>query len=203
MENERYLNEYERIKKRSMSGDFVDRQQARKERRQIRMQKEEKLRRIRRVVVAASFALMVAASPVLIHNFVDNRIMDSLVMDFKTEVIAPETHRTDDNQHYFYDEADIADKITSMDDIDEAVYLLQVNVGEHNTNQILEHTDYGSFDGFKEERGYESTEDFMRRTREHILDKTKNEENHELSNMMQESDKDDSIENDFQRMGEK
>lgn len=99
----------------------------------------------------------------------DNAIINGLASEFFDDVVLPATHRTADNKNYFYDYMVMAQKIQEMDNFDEGVYYLIRQIGEEQTDLVLEHTDYKNFTNYKKVRGYEDTKEFKKNARKMIL----------------------------------
>lgn len=123
----------------------------------------------------------------------DNAVINGLASDFHDQVIRPETHRTDDFQHYYYDYMDILQSMKQMDDFDAAVFFLSECVGEYQTGEVLKLTDYGSFDGYMQAKGFSDAEEFSKEMRERILlEEDVYDKSEELSRMLQ-ADTDEDI----------
>ena len=166
MDKEFYDKEREKLKQRSTSGGTGRRREKR-----ITMQKSQYIKRLKVLVATSVISTMLALGigNVIIENFQDSLTLSSLSRDFQMEVINPETHRTNDNKHYFYDYSDLAKYIKSMDNFDEGVYFLTDNIGDYQTGLVLKYTDYGSFTNYKEAKGYESTDAFRKDMQKRIL----------------------------------
>ena len=158
---------YERMRENSLSERSAERIRERREK--ISREEQKSRMRILAGAVAVCVALAIGAGSMAVRGIQDRMTIDELSHDFQAEVIGPETHRTNDNTGYFYDYNDIANKIEDSDNIDEAIYLLDLNIGDYQTGLVLEHTDFKSFTHYKEVRGYESTEDFQKDMYKRVL----------------------------------
>ena len=124
-------------------------------------------------VLAAAVALFtsvaVSCVPGAIKTVSNNWTINKMMSEFHSEYVTPETHRTDDNEHFFYDYNDIARHLEEYGDFDEAVFLLNRDIGYYQTGQVLRWTEYGSFTGYLEEKGYKNEEDFQDDMKEQII----------------------------------
>ena len=166
IDEEKARRNYERARKKSTSG-----KPSMRRREQIRMSKKDFLQRLKAVagVAAVSTVLLIGVGNLTFNQIRDIIVRDEAILEFKADYISPETHRTDDGKYYFYDYEDIADKMKESEDFDESVYLLYSNVGENQTSLVLEHTDYGSFQSYLEQRNYENAEDFKKDMEKRII----------------------------------
>lgn len=121
------------------------------------------------VTVAAVTSVAVSCVPGAINTVSNNWTVNKLVNEFHQEVVSPETHRTDDNEHFFYDYNDIAAHLEEYGDFDEAVYLLNRDIGYYQTGQVLRWTPYGSFTDYLNEKGYKDEEDFQDDMKKQII----------------------------------
>ena len=92
------------------------------------------------VTVAAVTSVAVSCVPGAIKSVSDNWTINKLTNDFHYEYVMPETHRTDDKEHFFYDYDDIAKHLEEYGDFDEAVFLLNRDIGYYQTGQVLRWT---------------------------------------------------------------
>lgn len=175
---------YEEMKRKSTNGEKSTRTG-----RKVGMSRKEYVKRVKRIIAATSVTtlLSIGAAAGLINNIQDTMTLNKTIYDFKKEVISPETHPTDDYANYYYDYSDIANNMKNWGDFDEAVYLLDENIGDYQTGLVLYHTEYGSFTNYKEEKGYASTDEFKKDMKKQVLlsEEIKDKE-HELEEMKQE-----------------
>lgn len=127
-------------------------------------------RHVRCVAAATAIAttLVIGGGNFLIDRAKDNVTIHRLASEFRTECISPETHRTNDNQHYFYDYMDIADYINNMDDFDTGVYLFNVCTSDYQTDCVMTYTSYNSFDAYLKSHSYADSDDFRKVMRERL-----------------------------------
>lgn len=86
--------------------------------------------------------------------------------DFKIEAIVENTHRTNDMQNYWYDYEKIADHVKT----DEDVYLLYRNLGEEQSNKVLQYTDNKTtIQDFVASHNYKDINDWSKTANEQIL----------------------------------
>ena len=179
----------ERLREKSISGKSAKRT---KEKR-VSMKMSDYIRSIKIIAIAsaATAVLAVSTGSYAVDEVRDAMVISSLSKEFQREIVAPETHRTDDHKNYFYDYGDLARKLNEYGDFDEAVYLLDSCIGDYQTGLVLEHTDYGSFTHYKEVKGYKSTDEFQDDMKDRILlQKEIESKEKELQNMVSEhSDK--------------
>ena len=104
-----------------------------------------------------------------IHTIQDNMVVGSMVHQFHIDCIAPETHRTMDNEHYYYDYDDIAHYIETMGDFDIGLYLFNQNTNDYQTERVLQYTDYETMDEYLGLHNWESTDQWRDDMRNRIL----------------------------------
>ena len=135
--------------------------------------KEEILQKLIALGVSAAILGGIATGTVInaIDTISENAIVYSAEKDFSRNVIQPNTHRTDDLQNYFYDYEDIAKSITGEGkDFSSELYLTYSDIGEYQTNLVLEKTGYnGSLEEYATAAGYESIEDWSKAERGKII----------------------------------
>ena len=121
------------------------------------------------VAVAAATSVAFSCVPGAIKSVSDNWTVNKLMNEFHITYVTPETHRTDDNEHFFYDYDDIAAHLEEYGDFDEAVYLLNRDIGYYQTGQVLRWTPYESFTNYLEEKGYKDEEEFQDDMKKQII----------------------------------
>lgn len=127
-------------------------------------------------------------------TMIDNSVINGLAREFHSEVVRPETHRTNDNKNYFYDYGDILQTMKEMDDFDEAVFLLSECIGEEQTSIVLQGSDYESLAGYMEIKGYKDSKDFAEDMRGRILVETDiKDSKRELDSMLADVSEDDNV----------
>ena len=157
----------ERLRVKSKSGNSARRTREKR----VSMKKSDYIKRIKAIAIASatSAVLAIGAGSYAVDEVRDAMVINSLVNEFQSEIVSPESYITDDREHYFFDYSDIAKELKEYEDFDEAVYLLDLCIGDYQTGLVLEHTDYGSFTHYKEVKGYESTDKFQDDMRERVL----------------------------------
>lgn len=157
----------EAIRRNSMSGESGRRTGDKK----IKMKLSTYKMRLKVLAVAVAAATSVAFScvPGAIKTVSDNWTVNRLMNEFHMTYVTPETHRTDDNEHFFYDYDDIAAHLEEYGDFDEAVYLLNRDIGYYQTGQVLRWTPYESFTNYLEEKGYTNEEEFQDDMKKQII----------------------------------
>ena len=155
------------LRKNSMSGESGRRTGEKRVKMTVR---EYKTRlKILAVAVAAATSVAVSCVPGAIKTVSDNWTVNKMMNSFHVEYVSPETHRTDDNEHYFYDYDDIAQHLEEYGDFDEAVYLLNRDIGYYQTGQVLRWTPYESFTNYLAEKGYKDEEEFQDDMKKRII----------------------------------
>lgn len=162
-----YDQDIDNIREKSMSGESGRRTKEKMVKMPLKAYKA------RLKVLAASVAVVttvaVSCVPGAIKTVSDNWTVNKMMNSFHAEYVTPETHRTDDNEHYFYDYGDIARHLEEYGDFDEAVYLLNRDIGYYQTGQVLRYTPYESFTNYLEQKGYKDEEDFQDHMKDRII----------------------------------
>ncbi len=159
--------DYERIKRSSMSGESGKRDKKKFVRIPLDVYKARL--KVLAVAVAAATSVAVSCVPGAIKSVSDTWTVNKLSHEFHAEYVVPETHRTDDNEHYFYDYGDIAKHLEEYGDFDEAVYLLNRDIGYYQTGQVLRWTPYESFTNYLNVKGYKDEDDFQDSMKKEII----------------------------------
>ena len=185
---------YEQMKKNSMQGE----EGKRTGRKMVRIPLDVYKKRLKvlAATVAIATGIILSCAPGVMKLASDNWTISKLSHDFHIEYVAPETHRTDDGQHYFYDYNDIASHLEEYGDFDEAVYLLNIDVGYYQTGQVLKWTPYESFTNYLAAKGYKDEDEFKNDMKKQITKKLQIQDlSDELKEMQEEhtSDYDASI----------
>ena len=162
-----YNDDIKNIRERSMSGDVGRRTKEK----MIKMPLKVYKARLKALAACVAVVTSVAVScvPGAVKTVSDNWTVNKLINSFHTEYVAPETHRTDNNEHFFYDYDDIAVHLNEYGDFDEAVYLLNRDIGYYQTGQVLRWTPYGSFTEYLNQKGYTDEEDFQDNMKDRIV----------------------------------
>ena len=71
--------------------------------------------------------------------------------------------------YFFYDYDDIAKHLEEYGDFDEAVFLLNRDIGYYQTGQVLRWTPYESFTNYLEEKGYKDEDEFQDDMKKQII----------------------------------
>lgn len=166
---------------------------AQKERARVvkrQQRKKQRQRAFTTLIVACVILGGVAANTV--SNIADNIQENSIVYDqnhqFAQEVIFPNTHRTYDNQHYFYDYDDIAAAIKEDGkDFSTELYKAYAYLGEYQTNKVMDYTNYNSVEDYVKANGFEDIESWEKsEKRKIILENEVSEKQSELAAMHSE-----------------
>ncbi len=123
------------------------------------------------IVVAVSIATagIIGGGAHVVNTLKESMVVGENIRDFQVEVISPETHRTLDNEHYYYDYDDIARHMEDRGQFDNDVYYLIANIGEFQANRVMKYTDYESIENYLSTNGYEDTEQFIDHQRQEIV----------------------------------
>lgn len=143
---------------------------------------------------ALATTLAIGAGHAIIDNFKESSVINRLAYEFQVDCISPETHRTQDNQHYFYVYDDIATYIEGMDDPEVGIYLFNINTNDYQTNKVLDYTRYDSLDEFLEAHQYKDSDEF----REDMRNRLAKEEN--AKSLLQEANQ-DKVQHGFEQEG--
>ena len=137
----------------------------------IKMSEEEYRQRLKYIAaaVAVATALAIGAANALVSDLQERFYIDTIGHNFHTNVISTNTYRTDDGQHYFYATKDIADAIENSNNTDEDIYLLVLEIGEYQTDLVLQNTEFKSLENYLRMRGFNSLDDFSNDARKRII----------------------------------
>lgn len=195
MTDETRYDRYNTMKQKSTSGT----PSSRKNNKRITMKYSYYIKRIKILIGTTAVVVAIATSSIdsIYENVLNKITLVKIADEFQKDIISPETHRTTDNSNYFYDYIDLAKKIEDYGDIDEAVYLLNYNIGEEQTNQVLAHTEYESFDKYKEVKGYKDNKEFNQDMKKRILLANEIKQKKEKLKLMQEEHSDNNINNTY------
>lgn len=167
-DNDRELST-ERLRKNSTSGSSTKRTKKTK----VVMSKKIYHNRMKALFVAGAITagVVLGAGSNLVSNYQDNLVVGGMVGEFRTNVINKDTHRTDDNEHYWYDYSSIHNKMKeNYDNYDEAVYYCEKSIGEYQTDQVMAcSNEYESYQEFLEKNGYKDTKDFEKHIEKRIV----------------------------------
>lgn len=168
IDNDRELST-ERLRKNSISGNSAKRTKKTK----VVMSKKVYHNRMKALFVAGAITagVVLGAGSNLVSTYQDNLVVGGMVEEFRTNVINKDTHRTDDNEHYWYDYSSIHNKMEeNYDNYDEAVYYCEKSIGEYQTDQVMAYSnEYGGYQEFLEKNGYKDTKDFEKHIEKRIV----------------------------------
>lgn len=139
---------------------------------------------------AGSFALDEIQEGKIYHELQDN---------VRTEYIVDNTHRTNDNEHYWYDYAAIADKLEDSENFDRDLFIMSQNSNYFDMNEVLKYTDYGNLDNYLEAKNFDDKESYVEGMKDYIessieIDMAFDEREKELNKMTEESEQIDQFE---------
>lgn len=192
------MRDYNDIYEKSTKG-----QSTKRDRQYIRIKKDV-FKKTASVIVAAAIGLGAVAGinvDHLIDNFSVNHELGNMVNEFHMEYVAPNTHRTEDNEHFYYDYDKIAAAIETYDNQDTAIYLCEQDLGSFQTGKVLKNMGYGSFSDYAGKKGFSDVDEYEEKIGDQIkLELKINEEKDELSQMMVDNN---TVVNDGKSMGGK
>ena len=180
-----YENLYADLERRTLSERSKERTRIRRE----KMAMEELKIRTYKIAgaIAISGILAFTLATNVIESLQDQIYLSSLSSTYQAQVIGPETHRTNDNEHYFFDYIDIAKKVEQSDNVDQSIYFVERNIGEYQTNLVLEHTGFKSLDNYLRMRGYDSIDEFEKdMSKRLVLEGKQSENENELKRMSEQ-----------------
>ena len=180
------LNYEERLKRQSLEGSSGTR--TREKVLKIKKKKFMTALKVYTATIAVCTGLVVGGGSHVIHNIQDNLMIGEMVGNFQADCINHETHRTLDNEHYYYDYGDIVRYIEeNEEDFDTGVYLFYRNTSEYQTGRLMEYSSYGSMDNYLREHNYSDFNQWRDTTRQKIILMNEvDEREQELQNMASE-----------------
>jgi len=147
--------------------------------------------KFKKLVITAVLALAIGVSALtgVTVKGVDNLKNQMQVNDYLSQystIVSSNTHRTDDNQHYWYDTYDIEKEVSNdPETFEEELYAVYNKIGYNDENkmkhmnEIMRHTgNYSDFDdyltqkGFVDENGEPSRENYEEYMDSYILAKS-------------------------------
>lgn len=134
--------------------------------------RQERKRRLAALAVACMITggVFVGAVGEVVETFQENAFVYEQVSEFRQEVIYPNTHRTLDNQHYWYDYAKIADAIEADGkDFSTELYKAYSHMGEYQTNRVMAYTDYDSVEAYAKANGFDDIDEWAKSEKEKII----------------------------------
>lgn len=123
----------------------------------------------------------------VVENWDNNSYISEQISDFRSDYIAPNTHRTQDNQGYWYDYYEISRGIANAPNQDEAIYFCYENIGSLQTGRVIDYIGYDTFTDYVNSKGFDSIEDYEEFMHKEVaLRHETTVENNELAEMMNE-----------------
>lgn len=167
----RYVNMSENLVRNSTGSNG----QAQRERARVIKAQQRRQERQRRLVAFALACMITGGVAVgtishvaeTMHN---NSVVYSQTSSFRRDVIGPNTHRTMNNEYYYYDYDDIADAIMADGkDFSTELYKAYANLGEYQTNRVMKYTDYSSVEDYVKANGYKDIKEWSKAERKKIV----------------------------------
>lgn len=110
--------------------------------RYVNMRRDDYIKNLKITFVSGAIIAILAAGGLVFagHTVINNanqyKIVNQELSEYST-IVNENTHRTDDNQNYFYDTYDIASAISKdQSDIDKAIYGVYSNIGYNKANKL-------------------------------------------------------------------
>ena len=162
MEDERL----EELRKKSTSGSTGI-----KKSKKMNITREEYITRMKIIAgtTAIAVSLLIGGGSLLVNKLMDKATLSTLRSEYYNELINGNIHRTDDRENIWYDYGNIAEELKQQNDFDEALYFMNIYLGDEKTDNVLIYTDYKDFENYKEQKGYSSSEDFRDRMKKRAL----------------------------------
>lgn len=191
-DQERYNQRTQNLIKNSTS-DEVRRERARVVKAQQRRQERQKRLATLAVCCMLTGGIFAGFVGEVVDTYQENAIVYEQMAEFRREAIYPNTHRTMDNQHYWYDYAKIANELEEDGkDFSSQLYMAYSDMGEYQVNRVMQYTDYDSVEAYVKASGFDSIKDWKKSEREKlILMGEINERTSELDAMHRELNGDD------------
>ncbi len=130
--------------------------------RYVRMTRDAYIARLKATFVAGAMIAILAAGAIAYggHALSENLSQSKIVREETSsysQLVNNETHRTNDNEHYFYDTYDIASQLTDdQSNIDKGIYGVYLNIGYNKGNKIEQMNDVISSVNFEKTAEKES-----------------------------------------------
>lgn len=175
----------ERLRRQSLSGS--NGQRTPEKRIKMKYSNFIKFLKIYAVVIAVATTLVVGGGKALVNRVQDNIEINQMAWDFHKDCISHETHRTLDNEHYYYDYDDIADYIKENMDFDTGIYMFNINTNDYQTSRVLKYTEYENMEGYLKAHNWEDSDAWRKDMRTKVLTQNElDEKNEELRKMAEE-----------------
>lgn len=132
----------------------------------------------------------------VVSSWDSNSYITEQVHDFRSDYIVPNTHRTQNNEGYWYDYYEISRGIENAPNKDEAIFYCYENIGSLQTGRVIDYVGYDTFTDYVKSKGFESIEeyeDFM--IKEVSLRHETVKDNQELEEMLTEHPMTETVEN--------
>ena len=148
--------------------------QAQRDRAKVIKAQQRKQARQRRLALLCAACLVVGGVATetvgnIVSNIKSNSAVYSSTMDFRKNVVNPNTHRTWDNEHYYYDYDDIARYIQEDGrDFSTELYKAYSVMGEYQTNKVLDYTNYESVEAYATSAGFKDIDEWAKSERNKI-----------------------------------
>ena len=166
---ERNYNNYERsqqtvdnlVRRSTGTGNVAQRDRARVIKAQQRRQQRQK--RIATLLIGCMIlgGVTVGVANEVVDTIHENRIVYEQTSAFRRDVIYPNTHRTLNNQYYYYDYDDIADAIMADGkDFSTELYKAYADLGEYQTNRVMKYTDYANLESYVTSNGFKDIDEW-------------------------------------------
>ena len=137
---------------------------------------------------AIASGVTITAGNSLVTTFKENSALTAECLEFHSDVISPNAHRTTDNKGYYYDYLRIAQEINKDGNIsEEELYYTYYSLGEENTNNVIKylHATYENVEDFLAQHNYKNIKDWRKAEVKKLSLKESIEKQQEELNAMQ------------------
>lgn len=135
-----------------------------------KVSKKEKHKRMRKIIASVGFVATLGLGAGIktsfdkLNDFLDLRYLEN---DFWESYIDPNVHNNQNGTFSYY-YGNIAEAISKDGEIKDDVYYMTQCMSAH-VDDVLLHTEYGNYETFLSQNGYESEEEFLHDMRRQIL----------------------------------
>ena len=147
--------------------------------------------RLKALGLACLVATGIAVVSKTAEGFKENSVISPYTMSFHQNVVSPNTHRTYDNQDYFYDYDDISEYLTvEGTDFSKRLFIATRVLGEYQVNRVLEYVPgVSSVQSYVEQNGFKDIEEWKENEVEKfLLEAEISKDNNKLSEKQSELD---------------
>ena len=127
----------------------------------------------------------------------DSQYYSEKTSEFRSDYIAPNTHRTQDNTGYWYDYQKISEGIKANDNQEEAIFICYLCLDTYQTGKVLHSMGMGTFTEYINKLGFKDAEEYEKYMFEKInLNNEINDKKDELQKMIDDHTYEYNVEDD-------